>query len=289
MSQGLKGPSHTCNKNNPTDQNECAPTEQCRCDDCVHQTNENRKTSTLTYHTKQEALYHVQNLIKTYGVYPDSELGTPGEPPLEDTGDIPRYTEKHKQGMLNVATQELRKSLNMMIEMQAKTQPITQGTQPLAHTVLTTEVADEADGKQELQRTPAAIPDETVAKTIDPQDWMIYPRIFDRYNKQMGPFDLDAACDKQGKNSMCDQYWSKEDDLTTQDWSNKNSWCNLPFNIAFEGLTRFLECKKEHPDNTAATFVIPAWPGTTAWDLAREFFELVDYYPPTVICSQLRP
>jgi hypothetical protein len=106
----------------------------------------------------------------------------------------------------------------------------------------------------------------TVSSEIDQSDWQIHPRIFFRYNAELGPYDVDAACDPQGRNAFVPEYWTAKDDLTQQDWAHQNTWCNVPFHLAFEALQRFLVCKESSPDDTAATFVIPAWPGTPAWD-----------------------
>ena len=122
---------------------------------------------------------------------------------------------------------------------------------------------------------------EAIPKTeVDQSDWQIHPRIFFRYNAELGPFDVDAACDLQGRNALVPAYWTTKDDLTQQDWAHQNTWCNVPFHLAFEALQRFLCCKQLSPEDTTATFVIPAWPGTPAWNLAMETFQLVDYYPP---------
>lgn len=65
-----------------------------------------------------------------------------------------------------------------------------------------------------------------------------------------------------------------------QDWKHKNIWCNVPFHLAHAAMSRCLECKAQSPEDTAATFIIPAWSGTPAWDLAEKRFELVEYHPP---------
>ncbi len=54
----------------------------------------------------------------------------------------------------------------------------------------------------------------------------------------------------------------------------------MPFHLSFEALTRFLPGKATSPEDTAATFVIPAWPGTPTWKLEMEKFQLVDNFPP---------
>ena len=120
----------------------------------------------------------------------------------------------------------------------------------------------------------------TVSSEMDQSDWQIHPRIFFQYNAELGPYDVDAACDPQGRNAFVPEYWTAKDDLTQQDWAHQKTWCNVPFHLAFEAPQRFLVCKESSPDDTAATFFIPAWPGTPAWNLAMRTFQLVDYYPP---------
>ena len=47
----------------------------------------------------------MKELIAGFGVYSDPDLGTLGLPPLDDPGGIlPRYSQKHKEIMLEYAT-----------------------------------------------------------------------------------------------------------------------------------------------------------------------------------------
>jgi hypothetical protein len=95
-------------------------------------------------------------------------------------------------------------------------------------------------------------------------DWQLLPRIFYRFNMELGPFDKDAACDNQGCNALISSYWIEEDDLTQHNWEHQNILCNVPFHPAYEALHRFLTCKGNSPDDTSATFQIPAWTTSAA-------------------------
>jgi predicted aspartyl protease len=114
---------------------------------------------------------------------------------------------------------------------------------------------------------------------VDQSELQILPKLFFTYNAQFGPFDRDAACDIAGSNALVPRYWTRADDLTIQDWAHQNIWCNVPFHLAYQAMTQFLKGKSASPEDTAATFVIPALPDSAAWKLASEHFQLVDYHP----------
>ena len=97
------------------------------------------------------------------------------------------------------------------------------------------------------------------AQEADKSDWMIHPSIFSKFNMLCGPHDIDAACDKQGRNALVHQYWTAKDDFRRQDWAHHTTWANVPFNMVHEAVTQFLRGKYASPDDTAATFVVPAW------------------------------
>ena len=77
----------------------------CSCIECTIQTYKYLKDSNETYQTTKEKLSHVKELIVRFGKNYDPDLGTLGLPPLDDPGGIlPRYSQEHKEIMLEYAT-----------------------------------------------------------------------------------------------------------------------------------------------------------------------------------------
>ncbi len=74
-----------------------------------------------------------------------------------------------------------------------------------------------------INKSEAFSAEATEIVEVDQSDWQIHPRIFYRYNAELGPFDVDAACDLQGKNAFVPTYWTLKDDLTQQDWAHQNT------------------------------------------------------------------
>ena len=104
-SPNLQAVPSPCNTSNLNDENDCALNEHCSCIKCTIQTYKDLKDSNATYQTTKGKLSHVKELIAGFDVYSDPDLGTLGLPPLDDPGGIlPRYSQKHKEIMLEYAT-----------------------------------------------------------------------------------------------------------------------------------------------------------------------------------------
>lgn len=61
-------------------------------------------------------------------------------------------------------------------------------------------------------------------------EWGTPPKIFDPLNEEFG-FTLDAAASDE--NALCEDYYTKEDDGTFQDWAGFTVWCNPPYDAEF--------------------------------------------------------
>ena len=120
ISRNLQAVISSCNTSNLNDENERALNIYRNCVECI-QTCKDLKDSFATCQTTEEALNHVKDLIAGFGVYPDPDLGTLGLPPLDDRGDLlPRYSQKHKENMLEYATGQVEQAHNNREEMMSK-------------------------------------------------------------------------------------------------------------------------------------------------------------------------
>ena len=114
----------------------------------------------------------------------------------------------------------------------------------------------------------------------DKSDWQFLPRLFMGLNSEFGPYTVDACADLAGTNALVPLFWTEKDDCTKMFWGGHNAWCNPPFHMAQAVLDQFLEGKKSSPQNTSATFVVPAWVGSVWWKTLIDHFRIVRYYPP---------
>ncbi len=109
-------------------------------------------------------------------------------------------------------------------------------------------------------------------------NWQLYPRIFARYNRELGPFTLDACADVHGRNAMLPTYWTAEHDCRKQDWAGHNAWAHPPGHVIQEALQQFLQCKQRMPQDTAGTFLLQYQPSAAWWAIMRSNFCLIDYH-----------
>lgn len=60
-------------------------------------------------------------------------------------------------------------------------------------------------------------------------DWRTPQDLFDRLNRQWGPFDLDAAA--SADNALCERFLTVEDDALSKDWAQRASrvFVNPPY------------------------------------------------------------
>ena len=93
----------------------------------------------------------------------------------------------------------------------------------------------------------------------DDQDWKLVDHLWQSIDEEFGPFTLDACVDPDHANSFCLESWSATEDARKGNFHGFNAWGNPPFRYMLDILRRFLQCKVEHPNGTAACFLIPVW------------------------------
>ena len=93
----------------------------------------------------------------------------------------------------------------------------------------------------------------------DDQDWRLMAQLWHSIDKEFGPFDTDACVDLDRTNSFCFSSWTSKDDARLADFHGLNVWCNPPFKLMLEIVLRFITCKLEQPNGTAACFLVPWW------------------------------
>jgi phage N-6-adenine-methyltransferase len=92
-------------------------------------------------------------------------------------------------------------------------------------------------------------------------EWETPKNLFDLLNKEFS-FDLDAAATKE--NTLCDHFFTIEDDALTKDWSDyKNVWCNPPYGKL---IGKFIKKGfEESQKGCTVVFLIPARVDTKWW------------------------
>lgn len=83
------------------------------------------------------------------------------------------------------------------------------------------------------------------------QDWMTPKPLFERIAEAFGGFDIDAAASSE--NSLCEKFFSAEENALNQTWSGK-VWCNPPYN----NIEAWLEkATTEAVFNVTTVFILP--------------------------------
>ena len=110
-------------------------------------------------------------------------------------------------------------------------------------------------------------------------DRMILRCEFERMQSLTGRvFDLDACCNADGSNRLCDHYCSPgEQSFLLHNCAGKHVWINPPFNQVPEFVDHYLECKTKDPRGTSACILVPNWPGP--WRQRLKHMELLHVYP----------
>ena len=138
---------------------------------------------------------------------------------------------------------------------------------------------------------------------LDNQNWMFRPDAFKYWNTRVGPFQVDACCDKEGKNSHCPQHWSKDTPPTleysrfkgkrweykgvlAQKADGKRLWINFPFNDKSQPAQTFrdklfnwLRDARTHAPLTSALIIIPEWITPSAASLHKWNIQALEVYP----------
>lgn len=92
-------------------------------------------------------------------------------------------------------------------------------------------------------------------------EWRTPKKLFDKINEEHH-FELDAAATKE--NSLCEHFYTIEDDALKQDWSKyKSVWCNPPYGRL---IGKFVKKAYEESEKGCLVFMlIPARPDTKWW------------------------
>jgi len=93
------------------------------------------------------------------------------------------------------------------------------------------------------------------------QDWETPKPLFDYFNKDY-QFELDTAATKE--NTLCQNYFTKEQNALIQDWSiYKSSWTNPPYNR--EGRLFIKKAYEESLKNHIAIMLLPCRTDVKVW------------------------
>ena len=94
----------------------------------------------------------------------------------------------------------------------------------------------------------------------DQQDWQLVTGEFQRWQHQLGPFQVDACCDPQGRNRQAVQGERHWFNCLSQAWDGLSVWCNPPFQrqLCLEILQHFQRAQTRDP-TSSATFVLPTY------------------------------
>lgn len=114
----------------------------------------------------------------------------------------------------------------------------------------------------------------------DTSDWQFSPDMFEHYDTQYGPFQVDATSDNEGGNALCPQFWSPSNSYASHTWAGQNIWCNSPFDEVGEVLQHAIAGARMDP-NTNTLLVLPDWPDATWWPRLTKsgIFHCSGYYP----------
>ena len=108
-----------------------------------------------------------------------------------------------------------------------------------------------------------SIPREIITpQGIDNQDWTLCPTEFQKWHQTLGPFTVDGACDRKGRNAQLPKYWSSCLDV---DWDGEVVWINLPYTdkqLRVESVLQHFRKCRARDRRTGAAFLLPYFPGT---------------------------
>lgn len=104
-------------------------------------------------------------------------------------------------------------------------------------------------------------------------EWTTPRDVFERLDEQYGPFTVDAAATDE--NALCDRFWTRETNGLAQDWSGEVVWCNPPYSK----LRKWIEKAWSEREHAVTVLLIPARPGTKAWQQWILPFAHVEYIP----------
>ncbi len=107
------------------------------------------------------------------------------------------------------------------------------------------------------------------------------PKLFQDISNQYGPFDVDCCADPEGKNALCQAYYSVVDSVLNHDLAGSNVWMNAPFRKLEQFLWHYLLCKAKAPNyatKTSGCFVVPEALVPRLQYLLKDM-EVIRYFP----------
>ena len=93
-------------------------------------------------------------------------------------------------------------------------------------------------------------------------DWGTPQNFYDKLNNSFGPFTLDPCSD--GQNNKTDNYFTKEQNGLSQDWSGNKVFMNPPYGRAIKDWLKKAYEEGQKP-NTTVVCLIPARTDTKYW------------------------
>ena len=100
----------------------------------------------------------------------------------------------------------------------------------------------------------------------DRDDWMFDSVLFEFYAEKLGPYSYDMCAAIDGSNAQLPNYWTKERSCMDQDWRNENLWCNPPWDLLPDIITKYATYVEEELE-AGLPQRAPNYPGGTELDL----------------------
>ena len=96
----------------------------------------------------------------------------------------------------------------------------------------------------------------------DTNDWMYRRELFNKLDRQFGPFTLDAAASQSGDNAHCKRFCSESASFLERQLRGEKVWANFPFKGVRQFLQHYLDEKRADP-SLSGIFVLPDWSGAS--------------------------
>ena len=121
------------------------------------------------------------------------------------------------------------------------------------------EIKDKTHLTSTVFNVQTVIPNQKVA--FDRTDRQLDPKLFKAIAMDTQPFTLDACCNPDGSNKLCDTYCSEENSFLKFNCAGHHVWINPPYSKSriLQFLQHYMAVKNKSPHNTSACIAIPSW------------------------------